>query len=118
MDKIFIKNLKTTGILGVHPHEQITPREIRISLELLTDITQSAKNDDILATINYATLAKAIQEYIQAHKFLTIEALIEALAGEILTNPLIQEIWLRVEKPGAVPDAEAVGVEITRRRAD
>lgn len=116
MDKIFIKNLKTVGILGIHPQEQITPREIRVSVELHTDITPAAEKDEILNTINYATLSKTIQQFIEAHHFLTIEALIDALAGEILTDPLIQEVTLRVEKPGAVPEAETVGVEITRRR--
>lgn len=118
MDKIFIKNLKTTGILGIHPHEQTAPREIRISLELSTDITRAAKDDEILETINYATLAKKITEFTRTHSFLTIEALIEALAGEILTDPMVQTVWLRVEKPGAVPEADAVGVEIARRRMD
>ncbi len=118
MDKIFIRNLKTIGILGIHPHEQKTPREILVSVELSTDISRAAENDDILATINYATLSNAIEEFIGVHTFLTIEALAEALAGEILTNPLIKKIRLRVEKPGAVPEAEMVGVEITRRRSD
>ena len=118
MDKIFIRKLKTIGILGVYAHEQTTPREILITLELSTDISQAAKDDNIDATINYATLAKSIQEFIKSNKFLTIEALIEALAGEILSDPKIQEVWLRVEKPGAVPDAEMVGVEITRKRKD
>jgi dihydroneopterin aldolase len=47
---------------------------------------------------------------------LTIEALIEALAAKILTDEHIVTIWLRVEKPNAVPLAESVGVEITRSR--
>ena len=116
MDKIFIRNLKAIGTLGIHPHEQKTPREILVSVELSTDISKAAENDDIHATINYATLARSIQAYINAHVFLTIEALIEALAVEILQNPLIEELWLRVEKPGAVPNADMVGVEISRRR--
>lgn len=116
MDKIFIDNLKTTGILGIHAHEQTTPREIRVSLEVSTDITKAAKHDDILSTVNYATLAKQIQAYIAGHSFLTIEALIEALAKEVLSDPLVDQVWLRVEKPGAVPDADAIGVEITRSR--
>ena len=118
MDKIFIQNLKTIGILGIHPQEQKTPRDILVSVEISTDIARAAENDDIHATINYATLSNEIEEFISAHAFHTIEALAEALAGEILTNPLIKKIRLRVGKPGAVPNAEMVGVEITRRRSD
>jgi dihydroneopterin aldolase len=118
MDKIFIRKLKTVGILGIHPHEQTTPREILVSVTLSTDMTQAAMNDDIDATVNYAILAKSLQEFIETHNFLTIEALAEALAGLILEDRKVQEVWLRVEKPGAVPDAEMVGVEITRRRTN
>jgi 7,8-dihydroneopterin aldolase/epimerase/oxygenase len=116
MDKVFIKNLQVLGILGIHAHEQRTPQPIRISAVVTTDIKSAAQADDITQTVNYSTLAKHITVFIDAHPSLTIEALIEALAAEILTNERIQSIWLRIEKPSAVPAAETVGVEITRSR--
>ena len=116
MDKVFINNLQVFGILGIHEHEQLTPQEIRISASASTDIRASASADDIEQTVNYSTLAKRIIRYIEAHPCLTIEALIEALAAEILRDERITSIWLRVEKPNAVPQAESVGVEITRSR--
>ena len=116
MDKIFIKNLQVYGILGINAHEQRTPQEIRISATASTDIKNAAQADDITQTINYSTLAKRIAKFIEAHPSLTIEALIEALAADILQDKRITSIWLRVEKPNAVPTAESVGVEITRSR--
>jgi dihydroneopterin aldolase len=116
MDNIFIKNLKVDGILGIHAHEQRNPQEIRISAIASTDIRAAALDDDIKKTINYSTLAKIIAQYIEAKPHLTIEALIEALAAQILQDDRIDSIWLRVEKPNAVPAAESVGVEITRSR--
>jgi dihydroneopterin aldolase len=116
MDKIFIKNLHVLGILGIHPHEQRTPQEIRISVTVTTDITQAAQNDDILQSVNYSTLAKEIICFIESSHYLTIEALIDALAEKILANNLVNEVWLRIEKPNAVPEAESIGVEITRNR--
>lgn len=116
MDKIFIKNLTVFGLLGIHAHEQRNPQEIRISAVASTDIKAAALADDIQQTINYSTLAKKIAKYIEARPHLTIEALIEALAAEILLDDRIASIWLRVEKPNAVATAESVGVEITRSR--
>lgn len=116
MDNIFINNLTVKGILGIHAHEQRNPQEIRISVIASTDIRAAAQDDDIRKTINYSTLAKAIDHYIQSNPHLTIEALIEALAAQILQDSRITTIWLRVEKPNAVPAAESVGVEITRSR--
>jgi dihydroneopterin aldolase len=116
MDKIFITNLTVHGLLGIHAHEQSNPQEIRISATASTDIKAAALADDITQTINYSTLAKKITHYIEAKPHLTIEALIEALAAEILLDERIDSIWLRVEKPNAVASAESVGVEISRSR--
>jgi len=116
MDKVIINNLKVYGILGIHPHEQRTPQEIRVSVKASTDITAAADEDDILQSVNYSTLAKDIIRFIDSSHFLTIEALIEALSKEILKNDLVNEVWLRIEKPNAVSEAESVGVEITRSK--
>jgi dihydroneopterin aldolase len=116
MDKVFINNLQVLGILGIHAHEQRTPQPIRISAAATTDIKNAAQADDIRQTVNYSTLAKRITAFIDAHPSLTIEALIESLAADLLMDQRIQTIWLRIEKPNAVPAAETVGVEITRSR--
>ena len=114
MDQIFINNLQVYGILGIHPHEQRKPQLIRVSLRAETDITNAAHKDDIRQTINYSSLAKLIVQFIKESQFLTIEALIEALAKKINSDEKISSLWLRIEKPNAVPDADSVGIEITR----
>lgn len=117
MDKIFIKDLTLKGILGIHQHEQETPQRIRVNVTISTDISAAAKTDDIRETVNYSTLAKQIRHFILTNHFLTIEALIEALANEILSNGAIEDVWLKIEKPDAVPDTDSVGVVITRSRS-
>ena len=114
MDKIFIKNLQVYGILGIHPREQRTPQKIRVSVEVSTDISEAAENDDVLKSVDYSVLSQEIIRFIDASHFLTIEALIEAMAENILENDLVSSVWIRIEKPNAVSEAESVGVEITR----
>jgi len=116
MDTILIKNLRIEGILGIHPHERQTPQTILVSVRVSTDIRQAAQHDDILRTINYSTLSKDIIRFIKSSRYRTIEALIEALAEEVLKNDLAKDVWLRVEKPNAVAEADSVGVEITRSK--
>jgi len=116
MDKIFIKNLRVIGILGVHPYEQRKPQRIRVNVEVTTDITEAAKNDAIKQTIDYSMLTHHIIDFMEANRFFTIEALIEALAQEILKFDRVDEVKLRIEKPNAVPEAESVGVEISRKK--
>lgn len=117
MDKVFINNLQTYGILGIHPHEQRSPQRIQISVIVDTDIKKAAEGDDIRDTVNYSTITQRIVHFVEQSRFLTIEALIEALADQLLEDPKINSVWLRIEKPNAVPRAESVGVEISRSKA-
>lgn len=114
MDKIFIDNLIVFGILGIHPHEQRKKQVIRVSVEVTADITDAAKNDDVKKTIDYSALSGFIIQFIEESSFGTIEALIEALAAKIIGKFDIDSVWLRIEKPSAVPQADSVGVEIER----
>jgi len=118
MDKIFIKNLRVIGILGVHPYEQRKPQRIRVNVEVTTDIAEAAKYDDVKQTIDYSMLSKHILKYMDTNRFFTIEALIEALAQEILKFDRVEAVKLSIEKPNAVPEAESVGVEISRQKQD
>ncbi len=117
MDKIFIKNLITTGIIGIHAHEQANPQPLRISADIFLDTKAAGIKDDINLTINYSTLVKKIQTFIGNNSFLTLEALSESLTQIIFKEDIIQGVWLRVEKPNAFQDAEAIGLEITRWRS-
>ncbi len=114
MDTIFIDNLETSGILGIHPHEQRKPQPIRVSARIGADISKAALTDDINQSVNYSTLAKLIIEIIDKSHFYTVEALSQALADKILEDDRILSLWLRIEKPNAVSAAGAVGVEINR----
>jgi dihydroneopterin aldolase len=116
MAKIFIDNLIVFGILGIHPHEQRKKQLIRVSVEVEADISEASKNDDVEKTIDYSALSEVIIQFIDESNYGTIEALIEALAKRILKDFNIESVWLRIEKPNAVPQADSVGVEIERMK--
>ena len=47
-----------------------------------------------------------------------LETLVEQLAAIILAEFATSQVTIRVSKPAAVPQAQTVGVEITRRKAN
>lgn len=116
MDKIFIKDLRVQGILGIHDWERTTPREILINVTLFTDTRRAARTDDISACVNYSVMAQKIRAHAQSAARMTIEALANDLAGLCLQEPGVRKAIVRVEKPGAVADALSVGVEVERLR--
>ncbi|MCI0475548.1 MAG: dihydroneopterin aldolase [Anaerolineales bacterium] len=117
MDKVIIQNLKVQGILGIHEWERVTTRKIVINATIFTDTQPAARSDHIAECVNYSDVAKKLRAHAERAARMTIEALANDLAEICLQEPKAQQVIMRVDKPGAVPDAESVGVEISRSRA-
>ena len=116
MDKVFITNLKVRGILGIHEWERVTPRDIIINATLFTDTRPAAQSDNIADCVNYSDMAKKIRAHAESAARMTVEALANDLAGICLQDPKVLKVILRVEKPGAVPEADTVAVEVEREK--
>ena len=114
MDIISIRDLRVRGILGVHDWERQQPREILINVTLFTDTRRAAETDDIADCVDYSQTAQKIRALIEGVERFTVEALAEDIANLCLSQPRVQKVAVRVEKPGAVEGAESVGVEIER----
>lgn len=114
MDKILIQNMHVQGILGINDRERTTPRDIIVSLTILTDTHRGAQSDDIADCVDYSEAAREIRALIEGTRRFTVEALAEDIASFCLRKPGVQKVIVRVEKPGAVTGIESVGVEIER----
>lgn len=114
MDKVFIEDLLVRGIIGVSERERSQFQDIVVNITLLTDISEGGKTDNIEKCVNYRTVAKAAIAHIESVSRYTVEALATDLARICLDMPGVQEVTVRVEKPGAVRFSKTVGVEIHR----
>ncbi len=117
MDKVIIQDLRVRGILGIHDWERVTPREIIITATLFTDTRPAAKSDDIADCVNYSDMAKKIRTHAESAARMTVEALANDLAEICLQESKVMKVILRVDKPGAVPEADSVAVEVEREKA-
>jgi FolB domain-containing protein len=116
MDKVFIKNLRAHGIIGIHQHEREKPQDILINATVYTDTRQAAQTDDIEGCVNYSTLASKLKSHAESAARHTVEALANDLAEICLQEQGVEKVILRVEKPDAVSSAQSVGVEVERVR--
>ncbi|WP_199609428.1 dihydroneopterin aldolase [Flocculibacter collagenilyticus] len=114
MDKVFITQLKTDTTIGVYDWEKKIKQSLYFDIEMLTDTSVAAKNDDIKAAVNYAEVSEKVTKYVESRAFELIETVCEQLAQLILTSFNVQQVTIKVDKPGAVENAQSVGVEITR----
>ena len=116
MDKVIIKDLLVSGIIGIDAQERVEPQDILINIELSADLHAPGQSDDIADCINYHTVATQVLEHAQTAGRFTVEALAEDVAKICLADPRVQAVRVRVEKPAAVRFTKSVGVEIERRQ--
>lgn len=111
--RIFISGLALDARIGILEHERRATQPLHIDAEFDIDITRSVDDHDIQSVLDYRSLREAIvHECTQAH-FNLIETLSEQVAARLLAEfPEVRTLRLRISKPMAFSDCNAVGVEI------
>ncbi len=118
MDKIFLRGLQVETIIGIHAWEQRAPRPLILDLEMGTDIRDAASSDHVRDAIDYAAVTAAVVKFVSETQVGLLETLAERLSRLLFQQFPILSLRLSINKPGAVPDVKAMGVEIERRRED
>ncbi len=118
MDKVLIRDLVVSAIIGIHEHERHAPQPILVNLEIFTDLRRPGETDRIADCVDYQRVADAVIRHAGEARRLTVEALAADAARIVLAVPGVERVIVRVEKPEALPYCRTVGVEIDRRRAD
>ena len=89
-----------------------------INVVLFADLHKVGHSDDIQDSVNYKTVAKKLLAHAETAQRQTVEALAADLARLCLEETGVQQVRVRVEKPGAVRFSRSVGVEIERTKED
>ncbi|MEJ2087508.1 MAG: dihydroneopterin aldolase [Gammaproteobacteria bacterium] len=113
MGTIFIHDLPVDCIIGIHPHERASRQRLVIGVELDVDFHGAAATDDLDATVDYAGVAQRVMELAVAGRYRLIEALAEAIADALLTEP-VTAVRVEITKPAALPATRRVGVRVAR----
>lgn len=115
-DVIAVEGIEIDAEIGVYPHERGIRQALRIDLRLDTDVRHAAASDDLSETLDYDRAVAIACEVAGSGHHALIETVAEKLAARLLAElgPSLRAVWVRVGKPGAVPRARTVAVEITR----
>ncbi len=117
MDRVFLNDLVVETIIGIHPWEREVPQRLLLQLEVAVDVAAVAATDDIELTVDYAGLAERVSGFIRSGRYRLLETLAEETAAMIQREFGVRWLRLKVGKPGAVPTARQVGVQIERGAA-
>ncbi|ELV8620921.1 bifunctional dihydroneopterin aldolase/7,8-dihydroneopterin epimerase [Vibrio vulnificus] len=117
LDKVFIEQLEVITTIGVYDWEQQIKQKLVLDIEMAHDNRPAGKSDDVADALDYAQVSEAILNHIESGRFLLVERVAEEVAELIMTQFSVPWIRIRLAKPGAVPQARAVGVVIERGQA-
>lgn len=118
-DRIHLHAMEFEGRHGVGDEERADPQLIELDVELLLDLRDAGKTDDLVRTVNYSDVYKHCRAIVEEGSFHLLEAIAEAVATDLLAGfPPLQGVVVRVRKPGVPIDGvlEYAGVEIERSR--
>ncbi|OZT85689.1 bifunctional dihydroneopterin aldolase/7,8-dihydroneopterin epimerase [Vibrio sp. 03_296] len=117
LDKVFIEQLEVITTIGVYDWEQQIKQKLMLDIEMAHDNRPAGKSDDVADALDYAQVSEAVLNHIESGRFLLVERVAEEVAELIMTQFSVPWIRIRLAKPGAVPQARAVGVVIERGQA-
>ncbi|MEC8097510.1 MAG: dihydroneopterin aldolase [Pseudomonadota bacterium] len=116
-DKIYVEDLRVKATIGIFDWEKKIKQDVSISYEIPHDNVKAAKADAIEATTDYKSITKGIISFVENNKFELVETFAEKIAEMVIKDFNIDEIRLRVSKPGALRFSKDVGVIIERDKS-
>jgi dihydroneopterin aldolase len=117
-DRIVLANMRFEGRHGYDDDERLNPQPFEIDVELALNLQPAGVDDDLEQSVDYGQVHDAVRRIVETGSFRLLEALAEAISRDVLTDPAVDEVVVRVRKPRVQLGGplDYAGVEITRRR--
>lgn len=122
-DKVVVKDLLISTILGVNPWERVDKQVVRVNLTAFSGLDRHhgrsppSSVDVVTSPQNYRTIVRAISEHVEKTDYKTVESLALSIARVAIVQNRVPRIRVRVDKPSAIMFADAAGCEVERDRA-
>ena len=117
-DRIFLRGLAIQTTIGFIDWERHVKQTVVIDLEIPVDCELAARNDDVVDTVNYKSMAKRTIAFVEAAEFKLVETLAHRLAMLLLAEFDVAWVKLTVNKPGAIRGSRDVGTTLERHRSN
>ncbi|MFB4168670.1 dihydroneopterin aldolase [Virgibacillus sp. JSM 102003] len=121
MDKILINQMAFYGYHGLFPEENKLGQRFYVDIQLMLDLKNSSKSDDMNDSINYGDVYELIKGIVEGKPKNLIEAVAEDISDALFQAfDLLNACTVKVIKPDPpIPGHyHSVAVEITRERTE
>ena len=119
-DRIELRGLHLSGIVGVLPQEQAQAQPLEIDLDIALDMADAGGSDSLTDTADYGALCDVTEQIVTTTNFQLLETLAQRIAKEVLAvDRRITAVTVSVRKlrPPVAQPLRTSGVQITRTRA-
>ena len=111
--RVFVRGLKIDAYIGVHAHEKGRAQPLIVDVEIeLAD----PRVDRLSDTIDYETVVEAARAVAASGHVDLVEEYAERLGRACLADPRALRVKVRIDKPQALPGADAAGCEAVFER--
>jgi ribonuclease HI len=113
--KIFLKGVRAYGYVGLLPEENVLGQWFEVDATLWVDFEPATYSDRLEDTYDYRTSIQVIENQIKTAKFALVERLAGAIADQLLENPKVEQVEIRVIKHPPIPNfLGSITVEVIR----
>lgn len=113
-DSVLIEGLAVETVIGVYDWEREITQRLLVDLDMAWDNAAPAATDDVAEALDYAAVSERVASYLDELRPQLLETAAEGLAACLQKEFGVRWLALTIRKPGAVPQARAVGVRIER----
>jgi dihydroneopterin aldolase len=116
-DRLLLQGMEFFGYHGDIEAERALGGRYRVDVELDADLLAAGRSDALTDTVDYVRCFQLVREIVETHQYRLLEALAQALADELLRQPLVDGVRVQVAKqPPLRGGFASFAVAIERRR--
>ena len=119
-DRIEVRGLVVTTVVGVLPHERTIAQPLQIDLDLHVDLRDAGRTDDLSDTADYGDVAERVAAVVRESKDTLLERLADRVAEMLVTIDRVEAADVKITKlrPPIPEQLDSTAVHIHRSRRD
>jgi len=117
-DRIRLANMVFYAYHGAFDAERQLGQRFEVDVDLYTDLRGPGQSDQLADALNYVDVYNLVKNVVTGQPYNLLEALAERIAAALLAAFEVDEVTVRVRKPGAPVGGllDYAEVEITRAK--
>ena len=92
--------MRFEGRHGYYDYEMVEPQPFEVDIELVLNLQPAGIDDDLQKTVDYGRVYEIARQVVESTTFRLLETIAEAISHEVLAEFPVQEVGVRVRKPG------------------